>query len=50
MIVLTVWVDIISPDTKPAGYFRFLFVQALYLNSGMSGIIYYVTLPDFKKQ
>ena len=46
--VRTVW-DFISPHVHPPGWFNFLAVQVVILNSGMSGVIYYCTLPNFKE-
>ena len=46
--VRTVW-DFISPHVNPPGWFNFLAVQVVILNSGMSGVIYYCTLPNFKE-
>ena len=48
MGVWTVW-DFISPHVNPPGWFNFLAVQVVILNSGMSGVIYYCTLPNFKE-
>ena len=48
MGVWTVW-DFISPHVDPAGWFNFLAVQVVVLNSGISGVIYYYTLPNFKE-
>ena len=48
MGVWTVW-DFISPHVHPPGWFNFLAVQVVALNSGISGVIYYYTLPNFKE-
>ena len=49
MAVLTVWKGIVLTSAEPAEWLVFLAVQSLMLISGMSGIIYYLTLPDFKE-
>ena len=49
MAVLTVWNGIVLTSAEPAEWLVFLAVQSLMLNSGMSGVIYYLTLPDFKE-
>ena len=50
-IPLGVWIlwDLVSPDVDPPGWFNFLAVQVVVLNSCMSGVIYYNTLPNFKR-
>ena len=49
MAVLTVLKGIVLTAAEPAEWLVLLAVQSLMFNSGMSGVIYYLTLPDFKE-
>ena len=48
MGIWVVW-DIVSPDLHPPSWFPFFTIQMLVINSGMSCIVYYFTLPKFKE-
>ena len=48
MCVWTMW-DIVSPNKGSPGWLRFSAIQILNVNSGMSFLIYYLTLQNFRE-
>lgn len=46
-LIIQIWVVVMGKD--PPGLFIFAGIQILMANSGMSGIIYYTNLPNFRQ-